>query len=128
MKYLTTEDFYKFIITLLEELKVEVVTENPNGNAIFPCIVAQAPIRIDEKIYDRFPILTRFSITCEAWTKSKMQSIILSDKIDQKLREYNFRKIGSPIDSYDEITKCQRYGGTYEVLYNALTNSFEKSN
>lgn len=125
MKELTVEDFYNLVVEILETILKEVVGENPNGDSIFPCIVVQAPIKYDEKIIDGKPILLRFSIICEAWTKKKVTSIALADKIDSKLRGYNFIRSGTPIDLYDEITKCHRYGGNYEVFYNALTNSLE---
>ncbi len=131
MKEFKVSEFYDMVITILEEILSEVVGENPNGNAQFPCIVVQAPMRIDEVNGENekgknIPIKSRFSITCEAWTKKKSSSIALADEIDSKLRGYNFTRIGTPIDLYDENTKCHRYGGSYEVFYNALTNSLER--
>ena len=131
MNELKVSDFYDMVIAILEEILKEVVKENPDGKAIFPCIVVQAPMRLDEKNGENekgrnIPILSRFSITCEAWTKRKSSSIELADEIDSKLRGYNFTRIGTPIDLYDENTKCHRYGGSYEVFYNAITNSLEK--
>lgn len=126
MKELKVSEFYDMVIEILETILKEVVRENPDGKAIFPCIVAQAPMRLDEKNGEYVPILSRFSITIEAWTKRKSSSIELADEIDSKLRGYNFTRTGTPIDLYDENTKCHRYGGSYEVFYNALTNSLEK--
>jgi len=120
------KDFYDMTIRILEEIMSEVVGENPNGESKFPCIVVQAPIKYDEVTGEDIPILVRFSIIVEAWTKKKASSISLADDIDSKLRGYNFTRTGTPIDLYDEITKCHRYGGNYEVFYNALTNSLEK--
>lgn len=126
MKEFKVSEFYNMIIEILETILKEVVRENPDGKAIFPCIVAQAPMRLDEKNGEDVPILSRFSITIEAWTKRKSSSIELADEIDSKLRGYNFTRTGTPIDLYDENTKCHRYGGSYEVFYNALNNSLEK--
>lgn len=126
MKELKVKDFYDLVIKILEDIIPTVVMENPDGKSIFPCIVAQAPMRLDEVNGEDIPILSRFSITCEAWTKKKSSSISLADEIDSKLRGYNFTRTGTPIDLYDENTKCHRYGGNYEVFYNALTNSLEK--
>ena len=126
MKEFKVSEFYDMVISILESILKEVVRENPDGKAIFPCIVAQAPMRLDEKNGEDVPILSRFSITIEAWTKRKSSSIEIADKIDSKLRGYNFTRTGTPIDLYDENTKCHRYGGSYEVFYNALTNSLEK--
>lgn len=120
------KDFYDMVITILEQIIPEVIMENPDGKSVFPCIVVQAPMRLDEVNGETIPILSRFSITCEAWTKRKSSSVSLADEIDSKLRGYNFTRVGTPIDLYDENTKCHRYGGNYEVFYNALTNSLEK--
>lgn len=126
MKEFKVSEFYDMVIEILEIILKEVVRENPDGKAVFPCIVAQAPMRLDEKNGEDVPILSRFSITIEAWTKRKSSSIELADEIDSKLRGYNFTRTGTPIDLYDENTKCHRYGGSYEVFYNALNNSLEK--
>lgn len=126
---LKIKDFTDIVVKLMEEITDEVVLENPDASSKFPCIVCQAPMRYDEVNNNDgdIPILSRYSITIEAWTKRKTSSISISDEIDSKLRGYNFTRIGTPIDLYDEITKCHRYGGNYEVFFNAMTNSFEKT-
>lgn len=120
------KDFYDLVVRLLEEIINEVVAENPSAESVFPCLVVQSPVRYDEKNGETMPILSRFTITIEAWTKRKTNSMSLIDEVDSKLRGYNFTRIGTPIDLYDEITKCHRYGGNYEVFYNAMTNSLER--
>jgi len=120
------KDFYDLVVRLLEEIISEVVAENPSAESVFPCLVVQSPVRYDEKNGETMPILSRFTITIEAWTKRKTNSMSLIDEVDSKLRGYNFTRIGTPIDLYDEITKCHRYGGNYEVFYNAMTNSLER--
>lgn len=120
------KDFYDLVVKLLEEIISEVVAENPSAESVFPCLVVQSPVRYDEKNGETIPILSRFTITIEAWTKRKTNSMSLIDEVDSKLRGYNFTRIGTPIDLYDEITKCHRYGGNYEVFYNAMTNSLER--
>lgn len=128
MTELTVKQFNDIVVKLLEEITSNVVLENPDAKSVFPCIVCGTPMRYDEITNkdENIPILSRFSITIEAWTKRKTTSLSLSDEIDSKLRRYNFTRMGTPIDLYDEITKSHRYGGSYEVFYNAITNSFEK--
>lgn len=126
MNELKVKDFYDMVVLILEKVTPEVVAENPDASGVFPCLVIQSPVRYDEKNGETSPILSRFSITIEAWTKRKTNSISLIDEVDSKLRGYNFTRTGTPIDLYDENTKCHRYGGSYEVFYNALTNSLEK--
>lgn len=126
LKEFKTKEFYDMVVSILETIIDEVVGENPDASSIFPCLVVQAPIRTDDITGEYNPILSRFSITIEAWTKKKSNSIALIDEVDSKLRGYNFTRIGTPIDLYDEITKSHRYGGSYEVFFNAITNSLEK--
>lgn len=126
MYELSVKDFNDLVVSILETIIKEVVLENPDANSVFPCLVVQAPMRYDEKNGETTPILSRFSITIEAWTKKKSNSIALLDKVDSKLRGYNFTRLGTPIDLYDEITKSHRYGGSYEVFFNAITNTLEK--
>lgn len=126
MKELSIKEFNDFVVDRLEELKEdgkpEVVLENPNAKGVFPSIVVQSPLVFIERI----GILQRFSIVVESWDKKKSNAYMQADKIDKKLREYNFIRTSTPIDFRDDITGCYRYGGSYEVLYNALNNTFEK--
>ena len=122
----TVKDFYCYVISILETILNEVVMENPDATSVFPCIVAQAPMEFDEKTGETAPILSRYSITIEAWTNKKSNSVALIDKVDEILRKYNFTRIGTPIDLYDSITKKYRYGGNYEVFYNSIHNTLEK--
>ena len=54
MKEFKVSEFYDMVISILESILKEVVRENPDGKAIFPCIVAQAPMRVDEKMYQYY--------------------------------------------------------------------------
>lgn len=126
MDELKIKDFVDFVVTKLEDLQESsvpnIVLENPKAEGIFPSIVVQSPLAYIEIT----GALQRFSITIESWAKKKYDAYELADKIDEKLREYNFIKTSTPIDFRDDITGCYRYGGSYEVLYNVLTNSLEK--
>jgi len=105
MKELKIEEFYTIVISLLESILKEVVRENPNAESIFPCLVVPAPMKYDDKNGENIPLLSRFSITIEAWTKKKSSSIALIDEVDSLLRGYNFIKTSTHIHIYDEITK-----------------------
>lgn len=127
MKELGIKDFTSITVTKLEELKnmydsLEIVLENPNGSSSFPCIVVQSPLKYVEKV----GIFIRFSVIVESWAKKKYSAYEISDEIENKLRELNYIKTSTPIDFKDDITGAYRYGGSYEVYYNVLTNTFEK--
>ena len=51
-------EFYDMVISILETILKEVVSENPNGTAVFSCIVAQTPMRLDEVNGEDIPILS----------------------------------------------------------------------
>lgn len=126
MEELGIKDFTTIVVTKLEELQSsglpDIVLENPKATSKFPCIVVQSPLVFIE----RTGVLQRFSVIVENWAKKKYDVYNQADLVDTKLRELNFIKTSTPIDFYDEITGCYRYGGSYEVLYNVLTNTFEK--
>ena len=49
----------------------------------------------------------------------------MANKTDVELRKKNFVRTNTSPSLFDEITKKYRLITTYEVRYNALTNSFE---
>lgn len=118
------EDFTKITVGILQEIQdvPEIVLENPKAGNTSPVYVVQSPIEIKEKV----DILQRFSIVVEGWAKKKYDAYKLADKAGKKLREYNYIKTSTPIDLYDEITGCYRYGASYEVMYNVLTGTLER--
>lgn len=121
---LGTEEFTKITVKILQEIQdvPEIVLENPKAGSVSPVYVVQSPIEIIEKV----DILQRFSIVVESWAKKKYDAYKLSDTASKKLREYNYIKTSTPIDLYDEITGCYRYGASYEVCYNVLTGTLER--
>lgn len=127
MRELGIKEFVEVTVDKLNELKTskvvaDIVLENPRAGSKFPEVAVQSPL----KYIERTKYLIRFSIIVEAWAKKKYDSYDIADKIDNKLNEYNFLKTSTPIDFFDEITGTYRYGGSYEVLFNVLTNTFEK--
>lgn len=121
---LGTEEFTKITVKILQEIQdvPEIVLENPKAGSVSPVYVVQSPIEIIEKV----DILKRFSIVVEGWAKKKYDAYKLSDTASKKLRDYNYIKTSTPIDLYDEITGCYRYGASYEVCYNVLTGTLER--
>lgn len=103
----------------------EIVLQNPTDKSVFPCTVVRTPMERPKISEETTPVYTRFSVSIEEWTKSQYDSMAQSYQTAVKLREYNFKKVGNDISSFDEITKKYRLISNYEVNYNGLTNSFE---
>lgn len=126
MMELGIEEFTRITVAILKEIQEkdlpDIILENPKGQNVSPVYVIQSPIEYKEKL----DILQRFSIVVEAWTKKKYDAFRMADTVDKKLKEYNYTKTSTPIDLYDEITGCYRYGASYEVYYNVLTKTFER--
>ncbi|HEX3018614.1 MAG TPA: hypothetical protein VHP31_12290 [Caproicibacter sp.] len=99
---------------------------NPDTTAHFPACVIQPPISkpsksaIDGAAYD-------LSITVEVWAGSLYTALGIFDEIIVKLRDYNLMLTTNTPQQYDAITKKWRYGGYFEVRWNAIDNSFEKN-
>ena len=48
----------------------------------------------------------------------------MADRTDKQLQKRNFTRTNSSPIIFDQITKKYKFITTYEVRYNALTNSF----
>lgn len=125
MYELDIESFTRMVVRLVETLG-NATLENPDYSENFPIAVISNPMQRIRKVENNTPIYSRFAITIDWWTDSKYKSMELYQKTNILLRQNNFTTIGTPIDIYDDLTKKYRYGSTYEVNYNGLTNSFER--
>ena len=97
---------------------------NPDAKAHFPACVVQPPLAKPSKgalagaAYD-------LSITVEVWTDKLSNSLGIFDEIIAKLKDYSFSLTSTTPQQYDTITQKWRYGGYFEVRWNAIDNSFE---
>lgn len=126
MYELDEEQFTRYVVRQIETLNKNVTLSNPDITEEFPLYVVSNVMSSIRKAEDGTPVYSKFSVSIESWTNSKYESMKLSQDIKVLLRASNFAPIGSPIDTYDEITKKHRYGYRYEVNYNGLNNSFER--
>jgi len=97
-----------------------VLLENPCIQAAFPvCVLSnfQARPKYFKAAYD-------LSITVEIWANSYYEAQGLYDQVSQKLAESNFVEVAMTPQGKDPITDKQRYGSTFEVGWNAITNTF----
>ena len=97
---------------------------NPDISAHFPACVVQPPLVKPSKgaaagaAYD-------ISVTLEVWTDRLSSSLGIFDGIIEKMKDYGFSLTSTTPQQYDMITKKWRYGGYFEVRWNAIDNSFE---
>lgn len=119
------------LITQLFVDKIAEVTEigvkgalltNPDSKAKFPACVIQPPIAKPHgsAAYD-------ISITIEVWAADQYSALRILDKVRIKLEEYNLALTNNTPLFYDAATKKWRYGGYFEVRWNAITNAFEQN-
>lgn len=127
MYELGEEKFTRIVENKVEELKYNTLLSNPSTDAIFPCITVGNTLSSILVTEDKIPVRTRFQITIEVWATKKYEAMGILDKVTVKLRELNLTKVGNPIENYDEITSKHRRGYSYEVFFNGLTNSFDRT-
>ncbi len=122
------ESFIRYSVNMLKEINKNIRIENPDDKAIFPVTVISNPmdneIVIDD---DNSSIYIKYMITVENWSDTFYDSVKLDSKITSILRKHNFLPIGNPINRKDEITKKFIFGHNYQVNYNKLTNSLERT-
>lgn len=123
---LAVSDFTKQIYTQLSSITgLNIVLSNPSSDSEFPCAVISTPYKRVKITEDGIPIQIDLSVAISYWASSKYSCMDLSDDADIKLRNINLTRVNTTIDTFDEITKKYRYGGSYETTYNALTGALE---
>jgi hypothetical protein len=120
-----TGQFTKWVVAKLNTItNLEVVLSNPSGNSIFPCAVVGTPLIRVVRTENGVPIEIDISVQIDYWANTKYDVMSLSDSGNVKLREFNLSRVNTTIDTFDEIVKKYRYGGNYEVKFNAINNSY----
>lgn len=125
MNSFTTKQMSDLLYDELTKLGEEVVLSNPDTESIFPCRVIGLILETINKTENATTILKTFQVPVEHWTAKKRNCMDMVVDTDIKMQKYNFIKTNTTPDIYDEITKKYRIITTYEVRYNALTNSFK---
>lgn len=102
----------------------EAVLQTPTTESKFPCRVIETPLESVNKTDNGMPILKTFQVSIEHWDNKQRFCMEMANKTDIQLQKRNFIRTGSSPIIFDQITKKYRFITTYEVRYNALTNSF----
>ena len=127
----TTKDMSDLLYDDLSEIKdnneskTEAVLTMPTTESIFPCRVINTPIDRVLKSQNAVPLAKDFQITIEHWSDSQRTCMEMANNTDKVLQKRNLLRTNTQQIIFDTITKKYRLIISYEVRYNAITNSFE---
>ena len=107
-----------------EGINTEAVLTTPTTESKFPCRVIENPLESINKTQNGIPILKTFQVSIEHWDNEQRFCMEMANKTDKQLQKRNFIRTNSSPIIFDQITKKYRFITTYEVRWNALTNSF----
>ena len=68
------------------------------------------------------------SITVEVWADKQLDAVRLFEQLRAELEKLNLRQTGNVPSQQDDITEKWRFGGYFEVRWNAIDNTFERNN
>lgn len=125
MKDLSELEFSDLVYEKLESLKYKQILTNPTTTSKFPCLELHTPLKSVNLTENAFPIKSIFQISITCWNEKQRQAMKMADEVDEKLQELNFIRANTSPAVYDTI--LQKYGIsiTFEVIYNAIMNSFD---
>lgn len=107
-----------------EGINTETVLTTPTTESTFPCRVIETPLESINKTDNGTPILKTFQVSIEHWDDRQRFCMEMANNTDKQLQKRNFTRTNSSPIIFDQITKKYKFITTYEVRYNALTNSF----
>lgn len=125
MNELTLKEFSDLLYDKLVEIKEEVLLQNPNTKSKFPCRTIGTPLERVLKTQNAIPILKHFNVNIKCWCSKQRECMEMASETDIKMRDYNLVRTNTSDIVFDDITKKYWIQLTYEVRYNALTNSFQ---
>lgn len=107
-----------------EGVNTETVLTTPTTESTFPCRVIDTPLESVNKTENTIPIRKTFQVSIEHWDNEQRFCMEMANNTDKQLQKRNFTRTNSSPIIFDQITKKYRFVTTYEVRWNALTNSF----
>ncbi len=131
MKDFTTEQMSDMLNDMLENIedikknKTETTLTTPTTESKFPVRVINTPLESVNKSRNAIPIRKTFQVTIEHWGDKQRFIMEMANNTDLELRKKNIVRTNTSPILFDPITKKYRLITTYEVRYNAITNSFE---
>lgn len=112
------------IIQDKEGVNTEAVLTTPTTESTFPCRVIDTPLESVNNTDNATPIRKTFQVSIEHWDNEQRFCMEMANNTDKQLQKRNFTRTNSSLITFDQITKKYRFITTYEVRWNALTNSF----
>lgn len=106
----------------------EALLQTPTTESKFPCRVIETPLENTNKTNNGVPILKTFRVSIEHWDNEQRFCMEMADKTDKQVQKRNFIRTNSSPITFDEVTQKYRFITSYEVRWNALTNSFSYIN
>lgn len=131
MNDFTTKQMSDMVNDILENIedakgaKTETTLTTPTTESKFPIRVINTPLEIVNKSRNAIPIRKTFQFPIEHWSSKQRFCMEMANNTDSELRKKNIIRTNSSPILFDPITKKYRFITTYEVRYNAITNSFE---
>lgn len=125
MRDLSIKEFSDLVYEKLEVLEYKPILTNPTTTSKFPCLELHIPLKSVNKTENAFPIKSTFQISITCWNEKQRQAMQMTDEVSTKFQELNFTRTNTSPAVYDSI--LQKYGITitFEVIYNAIMNSFD---
>lgn len=125
MRDLSELELSDLVYEKLESLKYKQILTNPTTTSKFPCLELHTPLKSVNLTENAFPLKSTFQISITCWNEKQRQAMKMADEVDKKLQELNFTRTNTSPAVYDSI--LQKYGITitFEVIYNAIMNSFD---
>lgn len=105
-------------------VNTEAVLTTPTTESIFPCRVIETPLESVNNTENAIPIRKTFQVSIEHWDNKQRFCMEMANNTDKQLKKRNFIRTNSSPITFDEVTKKYKFITTYEVRWNALTNSF----
>jgi len=112
------------IIQDIEGTNTETVLTTPTTESTFPCRVIDTPLESTNNSNNGIPVRKTFQVSIEHWDNNQRMCMEMADRTDKQLQKRNFTRTNSSPIIFDQITKKYKFITSYEVRWNALTNSF----
>lgn len=105
-------------------VNTETVLTTLTTESTFPCRVIDTPLESINNTENATPIRKTFQVSVEHWANEQRFCMEMANNTDKQLQKRNFIRTNSSPIIFDQITKKYKFITSYEVRWNALTNSF----
>lgn len=105
--------------------ETEALLTTPTTESVFPCRVIDTPLDSVLKSENATPLMKDFRITIEHWAEKQRKCMEMASNTDKVLQNRNMLRTNPQPIIFDEITQKYKLIISYEVRWNAITNTFE---